>query len=459
MRSDGRPGMWHDTTSSHEQKTMNSIRARLKGGVSWNFAASICTQGATFLTTIVLTHMAGLGIFGRYSMVQSTLMTVVTLSTLAMSTTTTKFISEFRSTDKDRTGRLLNLFKRISMGAGAVSAVLLLATADLIAHVLKDPSLAPGVRIGSIFLFFSTVNFYQLGGLAGLEGYRSLAIAAALSGTVTLAAASAGMYLFGFVGAIAGQAVGSLCRYIFYRMALAMECSRNDIVPHSGPVPERAQFLSKFALPAMLSAYSSIPAAWFANGLVFRHSGGSSQMALYTAALTFKTVLLFLPMTITGVTLPVINHARATTDLGRYLRLYGLNVLAVSAASIVFAVPFLLFGETLLKAFGRDYSAGREILTIMVVSAAVDGIGIAISPIFQAQGRMWLLFCCLTLPRDAMFVTIVWRWVPLTGAIGLARATLISGSYLTVASAVLAYAIIRGLRNPVPRLMAEAVSS
>jgi len=402
--------------------------------------------------------MAGIGIFGRYSMIQNTLATVVTLSALSMSPTTTKFISEFRSTDRDRTGRLLNLFQRISLTSGLVAGLVFLATAGLIAHALKDPGLAPGLRIGSAFLFFSAVNAYQLGALAGLEGYRSLAIAAALSGTLTLVAASAGMYFYGFVGAIFGQAIGSFGRFIFNKIALSLECSRAGVVPHSGPVTGQGRVLTRFALPAMLSTYSGIPAIWFANALVFRHAGGSSQMALYTAALTFKTVLLFLPMTITGVTLSVINHSRATTNLGRYLKLYGLNVLVVSAASIVFAIPFLLFGTTLLKAFGRDYPSGHEILTLMVLSSIVDGVGIAISPIFQSQGRMWLLFCCLTLPRDTMFVTMVWFWVPVAGALGLARAQLASGSYLTIASGILAYGVIRGLRNCIPQPNTEVLA-
>ena len=443
------------TSPISQEPAVSSIRARLQGGVSWNFASAICTQGATFLTTIVLTNMAGIGVFGRYSMVQNTLATVVTLSALSMSTTTTKFISEFRSTDRNRTGRLLSLFNRISLISGAVSGILLLLAADLIATTLKDPGLAPGLRIGAGFLFFSTVNAYQLGALAGFEGYRSLAVAAALSGTLTLVCASLGMYLYGYVGAIAGQAIGSFCRFLFNRIALSMECEKAEVVPHSGPVPDQGRFLFRFALPAMLSTYSSIPAAWFANGFVFRHAGGSSQMALYTAALTFKTVLLFLPMTITGVTLPVINNARATTDLKRYLRLYRQNVMVVSAASMIFAAPFLLFGETLLKAFGRDYSAGHEILNVMVISSIVDGIGIAISPFFQSQGRMWMLFGCLTLPRDTMFVAMVWRWVPLSGAVGLARAQLASGAYITVASALLAWWVIRGLRDDSPLLRPE----
>jgi O-antigen/teichoic acid export membrane protein len=259
------------------------------------------------------------------------------------------------------------------------------------------------------------------------------------------------MYFYGLVGAILGQAVGSFGRCIFNKIALSMECARAEIVPHAGRVPDQGRFLTGYALPAMLSTYSSIPVAWFANGFVFRHAGGSSQMALYTAAFTLKTVLLFLPMTITGVTLSVINHSRATSNLGHYLRLYGFNVLIVSAASIIFAVPFFVFGASLLKAFGRDYSAGHEILSVMVISSVVDGIGIAISPIFQSQGRMWLLFACLTLPRDTMLVILVWRWVPLTGASGLAWAQLTTGGYLTAASAVLAYWVIRGLRQHSPQ--------
>jgi len=68
---------------------------------------------------------------------------------------------------------------------------------------------------------------------------------------------------------------------------------------------------------------------------------------------------------------------------------------------------------------------------------------------------MWMLFGCLTLPRDAIFVAMVWLWVPFSGAAGLARAQLSSGIYFTAVSAILAYGVIRNLRNRLPNLRGE----
>ena len=308
------------------------------------------------------------------------------------------------------------------------------------------------MKFGAGFLFFTTVNSYQLGALSGLEAYKSLALAAGISGAITFGSAIAGFHWFGFTGAIAGQSIGSACRYLLHKKILKGECRRAEIVPTRGGAAGQASALFRFALPSAMAGYTLIPATWLASALLFRQYHGASEVALYTAALTFKNVLLFLPNTITAVTLSVINHTKATTSIYRYLRLYLYNIALVSGVILLCGIPFLLFGTTLLKAFGRDFSAGHSVLSLLTLSAVADGITLAAYPLFHSQGRMWLSFWALAVPRDTIFVALAYYWVPKLGALGLAQAQLASSIFVTLSAiacaGVIAWGLTRTLAAP-----------
>src|SRR5712691_2179953 len=147
--------------------------------------AAVCTQGSTFAISVIVANALGRQIFGEYAMIQSTLLTLAPIAQLATGYTVTRYVAEFRSTDRDRAGRTLGLCSIVSASAACVAALALLAGAPwLAADILQAPHLAPGLLLVAAVVLFTVMNGYQIGALAGLEAYRDLATEGSVSGTL-----------------------------------------------------------------------------------------------------------------------------------------------------------------------------------------------------------------------------------------------------------------------------------
>src|SRR5207253_5943750 len=114
---------------------------------------------------------------------QSTMLTMAAIAQLAMGSTATKYVAEFRSSDQAKTGHILGLCAVVSATAACIATLAMLASASwLAARTLQAPHLTPALMLAAGVVLFTVMNGYQMGALAGLESYRSLAQAGIISG-------------------------------------------------------------------------------------------------------------------------------------------------------------------------------------------------------------------------------------------------------------------------------------
>src|SRR3954465_9073982 len=98
-----------------------SIRKRFGHGVAWNLFDTVLTQGSVFVTTMLLARILGKEVFGELGMIQSTMQTLATVAQLAAGFTATKYVAEYRDTNKARTGRILGLCSVMTFANGALA--------------------------------------------------------------------------------------------------------------------------------------------------------------------------------------------------------------------------------------------------------------------------------------------------------------------------------------------------
>ena len=154
----------------------SSLHWRFQRGVAFNLVGTFFNQGSTFVVNIVVANLLGRQIFGEYAIVQNTLVAVSVFVQLGIGYVATKYVAEFRWTDRERTGRILGMLCGFStILAGIASLTLLFLSRWLAVSMLKAPTLSTSLAIGSAVLLFAVLNGFLIGALAGLEGYRVLA--------------------------------------------------------------------------------------------------------------------------------------------------------------------------------------------------------------------------------------------------------------------------------------------
>jgi O-antigen/teichoic acid export membrane protein len=402
------------------------LRDRLIKGTTLNLIAVAFNQGSTLIINIIVARILMKQGFGEYAMVYSTLLTVAALSQVATGSTAAKYIAEYRSSDPGRAGGIMGLCALVSAVMAGIGTFALIAIAPWLAGaILKAPHLASALMMGSGFLFFSAINGYQTGALSGLEGYGSLLKAGVISGIVAVAAISLGVWWGGLNGALVGLSISAFIRCTIHNKWLRLESRAQGIKPqYWSTLSREKEVISKFALPAAIAGYYSMPMIWLANSFLVRQPGGYGEMGLYSAANNLRLLVLFLPNVMNTVGLSVLNNEKAKGIVSHYNRVFRTNVLYIFFFTVGGALAMGVFGRPMLQLFGKDFGGGYTLLWLLLVSAIFEGLSIALYQYMQSQAKIWLSFFSLNIPREGFLVAAGYYLVQSYGAAGLAGAYL-----------------------------------
>lgn len=400
-----------------------SLRSRLQSGIAWNLLGAVFNQGSTFALNIIVANILGQKVFGEYAILQSTIITLTNIAQFAAGYTAAKYVAEFRSTDKERAGRILGLCSVVSATMACIAALFLLFSASrLAAYTLKAPHLGFSLMLATGVVLFAVMNLYQMGALAGLESYRVLAKAGIVTGCLYLAICSLAAWLWGLNGVIGGLVVTALLQWVILSQLLKAESARQGITINYQRVWQERAIILKFAIPAALPGFTSTPAIWLANTFLVQQPGGYAQIALYSAANNLRVLILFLPNIISNVGMSLLNQQKGLGNERSYRKIFWFNLAAVVSCILIIATVIALMGHWILSIFGDNFEAGYPVLLILMLSAIAEGVFTVLLLIIQSKEKLWLSLFAIALPRDVMIVSFSYFLIPSYKAIGLALA-------------------------------------
>lgn len=425
-----------------------SLRGRFGRGLAFSVVAAVFNSGSTFLVNIAVANLLGRDTFGEFAIVQNTLLTMATVASLATGITATKYVSEFRSVDPAKTARILGLCSTLSLVMGISFTLALLAGASSLANVvLRAPQLSSGMKLAAPVVFFSVHNFYQTGALAGLEGYSGIAKAGVIAGIAYCLLCVAGSLVWGREGALAGLSVSAGVQWLALGFFLRRERLRQRIgVDYRGMWEER-EMVIKFAVPAALSGFSSMPALWLSSAFLVRQTDGYSQMALYAAATNLRVLVLLLPQLLNNVGMSLLNNVKGLGNIAQYRKVFWSNLGLTVSVTVAGAVAMALFGPYALAIFGRRFGGGYPVLLVLMASTVIETLMQASYQVILSHGRMWLSFGAVVFPRDVMIVLLAFLLTPLSGAVGLAVAYTLGAGLALLSTALVAFFLSRTAAN------------
>ena len=405
----------------------SALGARLRAGITLNLTATVFNQGSTFAVNLVLANLLGRERFGEYTMVLGTVATLGTLGQLSMGYTATKYLAEFRTSDPERASRILSLCAITAAIAAALAALCLAVPAAAIAaRTLDAPHLTSALRLSAAAVFFMVLNGFLTGTLAGLESYRAIARAGLVSGTLYFVCCVLFAWHGGLEGAVAGIALAAAAQCVILAVLVKQETARHEIRLTARELGRERAVVSRFAVPASANGFLSLPAIWGATALLAAQPEGYHQVALFGAANSFRTMVLFLPQTINTVGMSVINNESRSGAGSR--RVFWLNAALTAATALGVAALIVAAAPWLLAMFGPEFVEGRLALTILLGAALIEAAAIATYQIVIARGWMWHSFLMVSLPRAAALVLLAALLTPLWGAAGLATAYVVAWS-------------------------------
>ena len=373
------------------------IHERLLGGIGWSAAASVLAQGCSFLTMVLLARVMGREPFGQFALIQSTMVSLTTVSGLGLGITATKYVSQYRVSNPAKAGRILGLSALVTLAAAILFTVGLgLSTRFASLAVGRAAEFQSALRISMVYVFFITITCSQTGGLAGFEAFRKIATINAIYGFATFASSWVLANRWGLPGAVWGQGIGAILLWMMNEAALTAHCRDRGIIIRYRRVWEERHVLLRFAIPAAACGMVSSAATWAANVLLVRRSG-FTELAIFSAALSLRSIVLFVPALVLRVSTPLLNNLLATRQAAAYRRVFlsitGLNVVIALGVALVLS----LAGSRILHLFGKDFSSSGWLPPTLLAAVVLEVLA---NNLFQAlftSGKLWRHLAILSL--------------------------------------------------------------
>jgi O-antigen/teichoic acid export membrane protein len=220
------------------------------------------------------------------------------------------------------------------------------------------------------------------------------------------------------------MAAASAAGWALGRRELARECRRCGLSPaYRGSAAEWPLLLS-FSLPAALGGFLVGPVNWACASMLVNRPEGYHEMGLFTAAVQWRAVVLFLPGVIGQVALPLLSGAGDDPGRGRFREFLALNGRVTVGAALAVSLPLILLASPAMGAWGPGFEEGAGTLRVLCAGAVLMAANAVMGQAIAVRGSMWAGFAfngLWALVLTGVSWTLVQRgW----GAEGLAWGTL-----------------------------------
>jgi len=406
-------------------------------GVLASILGAVAAQCVSFLGMLIAGRILGREVYGRFAIVQTTVVALAGLSSLGLGVTATKCASEYRGADPARAGRTLGLSSLAALTAAGFCGLVLWAFAPSIAaQVLAAPGLAPELRLASFFVFFTTLNGYQIGALTGFAAFARVARITALGSVPSLALTYFLTRSHGLDGATSALALQAFLLWALNGIALRMECrSQGVTVCYAGAWKER-HCLRTLSLPAAASGFLASSAIWCGGAFLVRQQNGFREMALFSAANGLRLIVMFLPNMFSRVTAPLMNGVLSTGDWRIYRQTFRVNVLLSGGSAAAGALAMMWGRSYILGLFGKDFRDPGGAVFVLLAATIVEAVASSLYQALFAHGRLWLHTVVISIWSAVLIAAAA--FLTRYGAVGLAWAFLIAWLVCAALYAVLA---------------------
>ena len=354
----------------------------------WALLGSAIGKGLALLSGIVVARLLGSETYGEYGTIRNTLMMIAIFSTMGLGYSATKYIAESRAANNNgrivATHRIATIITKIVSG---FIAILLVIAAKDVAIWIDAPHLAGALRLSAIAIVFNAVNTTQTGELAGFGAYKALAKNSAIAGITTFFTSIILTYYQGFNGAIIALILSLFVNVVLNNRSIKRYIGESN---QKGDIDRQyTKEIIKFSIPIALQESLYAITNWFGIFMLIKLSN-YTELGLYSAAMQWMAVILFIPGALRNVAL---SHFSAANNDRQRTNAILRKILLVNfiATFVPFVVIFALSGwiETI---YGGSFEGLQPILNICVFTAIVSSLSNVLTQEFISQGKNWFLF-------------------------------------------------------------------
>jgi O-antigen/teichoic acid export membrane protein len=403
----------------------DKLTGRVIRGSFWAVAGSLIFKGFFLVSSIVLARILGRSQYGELGIIQSTINMFASFAGFGLGVTSTKYVAEMRDVNPEKTGNFIASSNIVSALIGFCFTAFFIILSPIIAERLIDaPDLADEMRLGSLMLFFSAINGAQSGAMAGFENFKDIAKINIFVGLFCLPVQILLTINFGLNGAIAGFGLTYFFQWILNYFFLRKTANRFKIRIRIRESLKDISYLWEFSIPALLGGIIVSISLWYANTILVTRVDGFNEMAVFNAASQWQNIVLFIPLAISQISLPIFSHSK--NNIEKFIKFIKYNIIMNLSICLILAIIFALFSKFIMQSYGNSFREGYIVLIILTFTAVFISLNTVIGQVIAGIGKMWVGFI-INLLWAVVFLYLAFQFISSgAGAKGLAMAMLFS---------------------------------
>lgn len=423
----------------------SSLIKRFAGGTLWSFLAGFTYNISFLLIGIILSHILGQYSYGQYGMVRSTINMFIVFSSFALGTTATKYVAQYRLTDRLKTERIINLSLIASLIlAMVVFSVCFLSSGYLALNTLHAENLITPLRIASWMILFLTLSSVVNGILIGYEEFFLIFKQNVIAVCFLLICSTGASYLFQLNGALVGLLIylfTSLCLGIYYLRGIYI---REKLKFSLNGIKQEIKILWQFSLPSTLGGLVYTPIIWITNTILVNSPAGYEAMAGLDIIRQWYSAVLFIPTIAGRVVLPMLSNFSEQATSREYNKVLAYSLLTNVGSAILISLGLFLVSTPLLSLYGASFLSFKVPFGIMMLVAVIFVVNAIVGQIILSKNFAWWGFLFNSIWAIVfVYLNILFVQEHNMGVLGVSLAYLISYFVHTIVQSIFSWFILR----------------
>lgn len=352
------------------------------------------------LSGIIIARFLGKDVYGEYGVVKSTMFYIASFASLGLGFTSTKYVASCVKENVTYLKSIVYDSMVMTVGFSFLIAVVLLLFSQSLANYVGLPTLSLAFRALAGVIIFKAITTTQIGILAGLKDFKTLAKNSVLSGLFLLVLCVPFTYYLGLKGSL----LALLMSQIFNASInyYAVKKNVNHIENQQKKNFKKELFFCTFPVALQESSYTVTH--WAAILLLTKYAT-VGELGLYTAAAQWNAIITMIPGLLSNVILSYLSSTVSDTQ-NHSMMLKKMILINFICTIIPFFIVYTLV-DFITSFYGSTFDRLANVLPILALSTIFDCCSSVFKAEFLALSRTWLLFM-LRLVRDVVLVVTVY---------------------------------------------------
>lgn len=349
---------------SDDLEGFQSLRSVLDGAVLHYLGTAIVNL-IEFLLTLLLTRVLGASVYGIYAFGTMLVGSVLAIANLGTDIATMRYLAASQD-DRPFQNRTLGLAYATTLLVGAlVGAVLFVLAPTITAYTLEEPVLTPAIQVFAIAVPFQALTLVAASTVRGLELPVEKTVILVVEPALKLAAIGMAVFAgYALLGVVAAYAVACVMAFLF---ALAYSLRRTGLRPRLEMRAAEMGTFYRYSAPLSLSKASTFLFKRV-DVLMVGIFLAAADVGIYNVAVILAGVIALPLAGINQLFPPAVSRLSADGDEESLASVYATVTRWSITASILVALPIVVYRLEVLALFGPEFVAGWTVLVLFVAA-------------------------------------------------------------------------------------------